>query len=51
MNNVNKKVNKNNNNIINKNEELIKILIIMKNYVKIINSKITKTLKFVLLNI
>ena len=51
MNNVNKKVNKNNNNIINKNEELIKVIIIMKNYVKIINSKITKMLKFVLLNI
>ena len=50
MNNVNKKVNKNNN-IINKKKNLIKILIIMKNYVKIINSKITKTLKFVLLNI
>ena len=35
MNNVNKKVNKNNN-IINKKKNLIKILIIMKNYVKII---------------
>ena len=43
MNNVNKKVNKNNNNIINKNEELIKVIIIMKNYVKIINRKITKS--------
>ena len=40
MNNVNKKVNKN---IINKKKNLIKILIIMKNYVKIINSKITKS--------
>ena len=43
MNNVNKKVNKNNNNIINKKKNLIKILIIMKNYVKIINRKITKS--------
>ena len=43
MNNVNKNVNKNNNNIINKNEELIKVIIIMKNYVKIINRKITKS--------
>ncbi len=42
MNNVNKKVNKNNN-IINKKKNLIKILIIMKNYVKIINRKITKS--------
>ena len=40
MNNVNKKVNKN---IINKKKNLIKILIIMKNYVKIINRKITKS--------
>ena len=40
MNNVNKKVNKN---IINKKKNLIKILIIMKNYVKIINSKITNS--------
>ena len=39
---VNKKVNKNNN-IINKKKNLIKILIIMNKYVKIINRKITKS--------